>query len=135
MRGVDTLALAERLPQLVVLEREHPAVGVADDERLPRAEQVVGDHERAHGVVRRDPAGVADHVCVAVLETQGLGRIDPGVHAGDDREAAAGRHRQIPFLEPGDVRLVRGADLLEHGHCGLIASDGEVSKPYQMKRR
>ena len=38
-----------------------------------------------HLVVGYDPAGVADHVRVALLETEHPVDVDPGIHACDHR--------------------------------------------------
>src|SRR3954462_15960174 len=84
----------------------HAAVGVVDDEPLPGAEQLVGDHERAQRVVARPAAGVADHVRVALGEPRELGRVQPGVHAGQDREPARWRQRQ-PALVAERGRVAR----------------------------
>ena len=45
------------------------AVGVMDDEPFPRAEQFVGNHERADGIVAGRSSGVADDIGVALDET------------------------------------------------------------------
>jgi hypothetical protein len=43
---------------------------------------------------------------VAFGETGEFGGIEAGVHAGEDREAAAGRHGQMAFVETGGVGVV-----------------------------
>src|SRR5215212_2554134 len=52
--------------QLVVGEGEHPAVGVVDQDYLPRAQQALGDRERADLVGRDHASGVADDVGVSL---------------------------------------------------------------------
>lgn len=44
---------------VVVLEREHAEIGVADEDDLLRAEKALQDAQRPDGVVSGDPAGVA----------------------------------------------------------------------------
>ena len=129
MRRLGAELVAEHPADLVVREGQHPAVGVADHERLLRAEEGAGDHERAERVVGDDPAGVPDHVGVALLEPERLRRVDAGVHAGDHREPAAGRHRQVSLGELRGVRVVGGLDGVELGHGGL-PSGGWWSQNY-----
>jgi hypothetical protein len=68
------------------VEREHPAVRMRDHEGFPGTEEPVRDEERPEYVVRDDATGVSDHVSIAVLEPQELGRVEACVHAGDDHE-------------------------------------------------
>lgn len=53
-----------------------------DQHNLVGAEHLLGDDEGAVGVTG-GAAGVADDVGVAKAETEGLGGVDTGVHAGD----------------------------------------------------
>ena len=59
------------------------------------AEQLVGDDQRADGVVAGPTAGVADDVRVALAQAGVLGRVEPGVHARQDREPPGRRQRQL----------------------------------------
>ena len=76
----------------LVGEELHAAVGVVDDEPLLRAQQLVRDHEGPDGVVGRASPGVTDDVRIAFAEPGVLGGVQPGVHAGEDGEAARGRN-------------------------------------------
>src|SRR5437868_3861143 len=76
--------------ELLVGELEHPAVGVVDQRDLLGAEQVLRDRERADRVVRDDAAGVADDMGIAGLEPERVARIEPRVHARENRELPAG---------------------------------------------
>ena len=58
-------------------EELHAAVRVVDHEPLARAEQLVGDDQRADRVVARAAAGVADDVRVAL--------VSPAYFAGSRR--------------------------------------------------
>ena len=84
----------------------HAAVGVVDDEPLLRAQQLVRDHEGPDGVVGRASPGVTDDVRIAFAEPGVLGGVQPGVHAGEDGEAARGRQGEIALVECGCVGLV-----------------------------
>jgi hypothetical protein len=80
---------------------------VVDDEPLVGPEQLVRDDERADRVVARAASGVADHVRVALGQPGELRRIDPRVHAREDREATRGRHCELALVaEAGGVLLV-----------------------------
>jgi hypothetical protein len=82
-----------------------------------RAEQLVGDDERADRVVARAAAGVADHVRVAFAQPGVLRRIEPSVHAGEDCELPSGRHAELALrAERRGVLLVGGKDFVENGH-------------------
>ncbi len=103
----------------------HAALGVLDHEPFVRAEQLVRDDQRANRVVARASPGVSDHVGVALAQPRELGRIEPGVHAREDRECAS---RRLPELRPGaEVRGVLGIcsqNLLENTHQLLLSSIG-----------
>ena len=116
--------VGELLAQVVVRERQHPAVAVRDHERLLRAEQPVRDDERAQRVVGDEPARVADDVRIALVEPDELRRIESCVHARDDREPPAGRHRQVAFREARGVGLVGGEQLIASGQGASFCSEG-----------
>ena len=61
-----------------------------DDDDLVRAEQLLAHDQRADHVVGHEPAGVADDVGVAGPQAEGLLDVEPGVHAGHDRETVSG---------------------------------------------
>ena len=89
---------------------------------LPRAEQLVRDHERADRVVAAPAAGVADHVRVTLGEAGKLRRIEPRVHAGQHREAPRRRHRETALVaERLAVAGVGVKHLLDEGRTGKIA--------------
>ena len=58
---------------------------MVDEDDLARAQKTLGDGERADLVVGYDPAGVADHVRVALLETEHPVDVEPSIHAGHHR--------------------------------------------------
>ena len=114
-------AARQQAPDHVVGEELHAAVGVVDHEPLRRAEQLVGDHQGADRVVAGAAAGVADHVGVALGQAGVLGRVEAGVHAGQDGEAAGRGKGQVGLVaERGGVRLVGRQDLVVDAHgCSL----------------
>ena len=87
-------------------EGEHAAVGVMDHDDLARAEQLLGDDQRAERVAGQ-AAGVADDVGVALLQAERPGRDEPRIHAGDDRDLPRRRQRQVARGEAGGVAGVR----------------------------
>ena len=111
---------------LVVLEGEHPAAGVLDDDDLFRAEEVLADHERADGVVGGKATGVPDDVRVAGPKTEHILDRQPGIHAGKDRQASARRQRKDGAVELGGVSSVLGQGSIELrrgvrvGHWGRV---------------
>src|SRR5881296_1849527 len=52
---------------------QHAAVGVVNDEELFRAEQLVGDNQRAERVVAGASSGIANHVGISLRESGVLG--------------------------------------------------------------
>ncbi len=92
-RGLE--AVGEQAADHLVGEELHPAIGVVDDEPLGRAEQLVGDDQRADRVVAGATAGVADDVRVAFAEAGVLRRVEPGIHAGQDREPPRRREGEV----------------------------------------
>jgi thiol-disulfide isomerase/thioredoxin len=93
-RGRSHLFGQPRL-QFVFAHFQQAAVGVVDDDEFLRVEQVMGDDQRAQGVVGGDAAGVADHVRVAGMQAQAVLEQDAGIHAGEDGHVALGRTCQI----------------------------------------
>ena len=73
-----TSSVKNSMPQLVWWMTNHS--------RVP--EQLVGDHERADGVVAGPAARVADDVRVTLAEAGVIGGVEAGVHAGQDGEPA-----------------------------------------------
>ena len=54
---------------------------------IARAQQPLGEHDRADHVVGHDASGVADDVRVAVGEAEHLEDVHAAVHAGDDDQS------------------------------------------------
>ena len=66
---------------------------------------------------RRPPAGVADHMGVALGEAGVLRRIQTGIHAGQDRELPRGRQGEVAFVaELARVLGIGREHLVENGH-------------------
>jgi hypothetical protein len=86
-------------PQLLVREGEHAAVCVMNHQDRVRAEQPLGDDERAQGILCDATAGVADHVGIAQVQAEEGERFEPRVHAGHDGEVASGRHGELTLGE------------------------------------
>ena len=67
--------LLQLLAQGLVLEGQHTAIGVIDDDELLRAQQVVRNNERPQGIFCRDPTRVADNVRLASLQSTKLSTV------------------------------------------------------------
>ena len=78
--------VSKQIPHHLVGEEQHAAVGMVNDEKLPRAEQLVGDDQGAEGIIAGASSGVANDVGIAFREPRVLGRVQTGVHAGQNRE-------------------------------------------------
>jgi hypothetical protein len=63
---------------------------------------------------------IANDMGVALLQTERLGRVESGVHAGDHRDLASWRHRQIALGKSLRVLLVRGKHLVDQCHGGIL---------------
>ena len=85
---------------VIVLEGQHTAVGVMNENDFPGAKQALRNDEGAQYVIGDHAAGVANHVGVALFEAKHAARFQPRVHAGDDGSLLAGRRRGLPFLKP-----------------------------------
>ena len=68
-----------------------------DYEPLACAEKLVADDKRANSVVAGAATGIANHVRVAFRKASELCRIEPRVHASQNREAPRGRHGELTF--------------------------------------
>ena len=70
------------------------------------AEQVHGEHQGLEGEVVDAAAGVAQDLGVARDEAEHAERVDAGVHAGDDGDAASGDAVEALLGEAGGVPLL-----------------------------
>jgi len=109
--------------QLVVLERQHAAPGVVDQHHLLRAEEALGDDQRADDIVGGDPASVADDMGVAGLQPEDGGKIEPPIHAADHRDVAGGHvvERAEARVEAGGENVALVQYVLDHGHGHLLS--------------
>jgi hypothetical protein len=102
----------EQISDHLVGEKLHAAIRVMNDKPFLRAEELVGNDKRPDGVVGCTAARVADDMRVALREAGVFGRVEPGVHAGQDCESTSRRQRQLAlFAEPPDVGLIGRDDL------------------------
>jgi len=95
----DSHLLGQARFQFILAHFQQAAVGVVDDDEFLRVEQVMGDDQGAQGVVGGDAAGVADHVCVTGMQAEAMLEQDAGIHAGEDRDVAAGADGEISQSE------------------------------------
>jgi hypothetical protein len=79
---------------------------VVDENDLLRAEQALGDGERADRIVGYGAAGVPDHMCVALLEGQRAVHVEPRVHASDDGNLLPRRGWKVALVKRRRVDLV-----------------------------
>jgi hypothetical protein len=70
---------------------------------LLRAEQPLGDHQRADRVVGEDSARVVDHVGVALLQAEDAGGDQACVHAREHRDLAARLRQQLALVKARGV--------------------------------
>jgi hypothetical protein len=118
--GLDARVALDRAAELVVGEREHPAVGVMDEDDLLGAQQPLRDGQRADFVVGDHAAGVADDVGVALLQAEQAVGVEAGVHARDHCDLATGGQRQVPLVERGGVGLGVTQELVGDGHLASL---------------
>ena len=113
-------AVRQQAAHQFVAKEFHAAIGVVNDEPLARAEQLVRDHQRADGIVAGAAAGVADYVCVAFAQSGVPGGIEPRVHAGENREMARGRERELTLRsERAGIASVGGENFIQYGRHKL----------------
>src|SRR4051794_3530679 len=113
---LDAGVLLDLALEVVVAEGEHPAVGVVDEDDLLGAEQPLRDREGADLVVGHDPAGVADHVRVAQLQTEDRIRVHARVHACHDGDLPGRRQRKVALVEALGEGLVVLQELVGGTH-------------------
>src|SRR6266436_2240853 len=88
LRGLE--ATGKEVPHHLVGEEQHAAVGVVNDEKLTRAEELIGDDQGAERVIAGAPSGVANDVGISLRQASVLGRIETGVHAREFRKVTRG---------------------------------------------
>ena len=102
-----------------IVEREHPAAGVLDDDHLFGPEELLTDHERADRVVGREPARVPDDVGITGAQREHVLHRQPCIHAREHGELPSGRERKGGAIELVRVALVLGQGSLVFGRGGL----------------
>ena len=94
------------------------AAGVVDEDDAAGAERALADGQRADDVVGDHAARVADGVAVAEFEAERVVQVEPGVHAGDDGDAADGAGVHAGVGEAGGVAPVRLDETVGDGAAG-----------------
>ena len=89
-----------------------------NDEPFAGAEQLMGDHQRPNGVIGGPAAGIANEMGVAFGEPSVFGRIEPCVHAGENRELPGWRQWKLALgSERFRIGLIGGDHLVDDfGH-------------------
>jgi len=67
--------------ELLFTALEQAAIGVVDDDKLFRAQKVMGNNQRTDGVVRGYSAGIADHVGITQMDAHAHLEKNARVHA------------------------------------------------------
>jgi len=120
--GSRSCQLVEFRTHVLILERQHPAVGVIDDHELLRAEPVMRQNEGAQGILRDDATGITDNVSIACLQTQDLIHHQSGVHTSDHRQFPRWRERKMPQSKVLGKAVVRPEDFINDAHGFLSLS-------------
>src|SRR5699024_8581405 len=106
----------------------HAAVGVMDQHDLASSQQSLADGQGAQGVLGHHPARVADHVGLALGQSQQAVDVQPCVHAGEDGDLPLRGHRQIGMGEGGGVVPGGGEQVVGGGHGALRGSGRKRSE-------
>ena len=121
---------ADPLVQLGLGAAGHRAAGVRDDQDALDAEQVDAEHQRLERLGRDPAAGVAEDLGVAGLQPDHPQRVDPGVHAGHDRDAGVRDAVEAGQLEAGGEVAVGGEQVVE-----VDSTAAEISRKAQPAAR
>src|ERR1700730_880787 len=105
-RRADAGVLLDLGADLVVLERQHAAVGVMDEDDLLGAQQPLRDRPRPDRIGGGDAAGIAEDMGIPFLEPQDPADVQPGVHASEDEQLLGRWEWQTARAERSRVRLV-----------------------------
>ena len=108
--------------QILVLKRQHAAVGVIDDDEFLRAEKLVRNDERAQGVLGDDPSGIANDVGIPSFQAQNLRDDEPGIHACDNHQLASWREGKVSKIKAARVRFVSLKDFVRNAHIDLLSN-------------
>ena len=87
-----------------------------DEDDLLGSQETLRNGQRSNRIVSDDAAGVADHVCIALFETEHARRIEPSIHTSDNRDLLGRRHRQVALREARGVRRVVGEEFVGYRH-------------------
>ena len=109
--GLDTVA------KVLLAGVHEAAIGVVDDHEFLGAEKIVGDEERAEGIVGDDTTGVADDMSVAGFQAESADG-EARVHAGKNGEFAFGARGEAAEFVSLRVNFVCGEDFVDDRHEG-----------------
>jgi hypothetical protein len=110
--------------QFVLLHLQQAAVGVVDDDELLRIEQVMGDDQRADGVLGGDASGVADHVGVAGAQAEAVLEQDARIHARQHGGVALRMSREFAQIEVAGKFRVGFQQFVSYGQGKLLGDFG-----------
>ena len=115
-RGVLPGRLPHAFAQLGLGVRGHRAAGVRDHQDPGDPEQVDTEDESLEGGSGDPSAGVAEDLRVSVFEPEHPERVDPRVHAGDDRDTRMGDAVEAAEVEArGELPVGRDQVVESHG--------------------
>src|SRR5215210_1707913 len=118
--GIGTNVLLDLGVKIRIVEGEHAAVGMMDDGNLIGAEQALRDDERAEGVPG-STSRVPNHMRISLLNSESMRRDDASVHASQDCQLPARRHRQVTPVKCPDIFCVRFEQLIAGRHVPSLA--------------
>src|SRR5262249_28941701 len=115
-RRPDAGFLLDLLLHIGILEGQHSAVGVVDQDDFLSPQQALGDDERTDRILADDAARIANNMGVAFLEAEDLVDIEASVHAGQDGHLLARWHGQVALGKRISVALVVGEQSFGNAH-------------------
>ena len=100
-------------PQLVLGVRRHRTLRVRHDQNPVHAEQVHAHHERVQRSLSHPPTWIAEDLRIARLEAEHAERVEPRVHASNDRDPCVGDAVEPTQREGRGERPVRRQQIVE----------------------
>lgn len=78
---------------------------MVDHEEFFGAQKLVANHQRPDRVVAGAAACVSDNVSITFGKTCVLSRIQPGIHAGENRETASGWKGKVGLVSKAGLEF------------------------------
>jgi hypothetical protein len=101
---------------------------VVNQHNFPGSEETLRDCQRPDYVVGDDPAGVADDVGVTLFKAENPGRVEAGIHTGDNGDPFPRRRGEVTFVKGLKAAAYRSLFATSSSMAPIMASSESLGQ-------